>query len=203
MKNSSLIIRKKIGTSVDECARLCLREAAFDCLVMTYSALNLECKWSSVLYSYDGFSNNNFISIREEYSLFLSNHTNQLHFEPQFPILYSEYFFFVSLEDPLYDFIEYPYKIATNVDYKESTVTTSNECAYECITNKKIRCRSFNYCQNPQDENTFKCLLSETNINSVDKNPNIVFTSLCSHFSSNRLPNIIHFWIYKKKKSVY
>ncbi len=72
LKNSSLIIRKKIGTSVDECARLCLRETAFDCLVMTYSELNLECKWSSVLYSYDGFSNTNFISIRDDYSLFMS-----------------------------------------------------------------------------------------------------------------------------------
>jgi hypothetical protein len=48
--NNSVIIRKKKGVSIDECARLCLNEASFDCEIMTYSSPLLECKWSSMKY---------------------------------------------------------------------------------------------------------------------------------------------------------
>ncbi len=48
--NNSVIIRKKTGISIDECARLCLNEGSFDCEIMTYSAPLMECKWSSMKY---------------------------------------------------------------------------------------------------------------------------------------------------------
>ena len=46
-------MRERTGVSVDECARLCLFEAAFVCELMTYGKANQECKWTSVPSIYD------------------------------------------------------------------------------------------------------------------------------------------------------
>lgn len=46
--NKSVIIRKKKGISIDECALRCLNEPSFDCEIMTYYNPLRECKWSSM-----------------------------------------------------------------------------------------------------------------------------------------------------------
>ena len=47
-KRPSLILRERTGVTIDECARLCLNEAAFVCEMMTYGKANRECKWTSL-----------------------------------------------------------------------------------------------------------------------------------------------------------
>ena len=49
-KNTTIIVRRLLGTTIDECARLCLTEESFDCQVMTYSPFDNECKWTSLLF---------------------------------------------------------------------------------------------------------------------------------------------------------
>jgi hypothetical protein len=150
-----IFVRQKIGVSVDECARLCLFEPAFTCSLMSYSEIFLDCKWSSLPLP-NTASHADFVIIREKYSLFV--------------------------RDPLYDFIEYPFKVTSVYDYVSVTVSSKAECAYACNDQKSIRCRSFNLCKDT--DTTFKCLMSETNLYSTDRDPNLVDVGSCSHFSS-------------------
>lgn len=84
----------------------------------------------------------------------------------------------------MYNYIKYPSKVTSIVDYTIDTVQTESQCAMKCNNEKKFKCRSFNFCDN-EDGNSHRCLLSTTNIHNIDKDPNVVTTSLCSHFSSN------------------
>lgn len=47
--NRDLFLRKKQMISIDECARLCITEPAFDCQTISYNDQTQECKWSSLL----------------------------------------------------------------------------------------------------------------------------------------------------------
>lgn len=85
----------------------------------------------------------------------------------------------------MFNYIEYPFKVTALVDYTVADVNTVNECAFKCDKDPKIKCRSFNFCK--KDDNTFRCLLSETNIHNIEKDPNIVYTALCSHYSSEKI----------------
>lgn len=69
------------------------------------------------------------------------------------------------------------------VDYTVSDVTSESECAIKCNKESKFRCRSFNFCDGV-DGKSHRCLLSSTNVHNQDKDPNIIDTTLCSHYSS-------------------
>ena len=71
--NSSAILRTKSGISVDECARLCITEEAFDCQVMTYGPGYKECKWTSLLFLADSVNNETmYLKSGDGYTLFTS-----------------------------------------------------------------------------------------------------------------------------------
>lgn len=64
--------------------------------------------------------------------------------------------------------------------------SSESQCAFKCNKEKSFKCRSFNFC-NSDDGKSHRCLLSETNIHNMDKDPNVITTSLCSHFSSIKI----------------
>ena len=64
--NASIILRKRLGISIDECARFCATENSFDCQVISYSPADGECKWSSLLFF-------NEISLRNETDLLIAS----------------------------------------------------------------------------------------------------------------------------------
>jgi NADPH-dependent 7-cyano-7-deazaguanine reductase QueF-like protein len=155
IENASMIVRQKKGVSVEECARLCLTEPAFTCSILTYSDTFLECKWTSIPRS----NNEDFITIRNGYTVFV--------------------------KDPLYNYFELPSKVTSLFDYINVPVKTAGDCAAACDSIDKIRCRSFNLCANAQDQPPgFTCLMSETNFYSSNKDPALIQTIFCSHYSS-------------------
>lgn len=60
--NNSNFIRERKGVTINECARLCITEPAFECESMTYRYTK-ECKWSSLRAELDDIivDNKNFI----------------------------------------------------------------------------------------------------------------------------------------------
>ena len=73
LKNSSITLRKRLGVSIDECARSCATENAFDCQVMSYSPADGECKWASLLYFENHLNNQtSFLIASPGFSLFTS-----------------------------------------------------------------------------------------------------------------------------------
>lgn len=148
------LIRSKTGVSIDECCRLCLNEQAYDCQSMSYSSISGECKWSSLNTDIIDIKNTTFIKQLDTYRLFN--------------------------RDVLYNYLEYPFKITTNFDYKLIEVKSASECASNCNSDTSLNCRSFNLCKNDKP-GSFKCLLSETNIH---RNANVTNTTDCSHYSS-------------------
>ncbi len=161
-----IAFRQKTGISIDECARLCLFEPAFTCSVMSYSDIFMDCKWASFPQGSTGGSTTDLVLVREKYSFFV--------------------------RDPLYDYFEYPLKVTSVFDFVTVEVSSKAECAYACNDQKKIRCRSFNLCRQKISSAKFDCLLSETNLYSSQKDPTLVETNLCSHFSSRRNINLRH-----------
>ena len=72
-KNKSIILRKLLGISIDECARSCFTESRFDCQIMTYSTADGECKWSSLLYFENQITNStSYLKPSAGYSIFTS-----------------------------------------------------------------------------------------------------------------------------------
>ncbi len=72
-KNSSVIIYKKTGVLVDECARLCFTENSFDCQSFSYANYLLECKWSSIVFPLGYIDNTTlYVTSREDTNLFMS-----------------------------------------------------------------------------------------------------------------------------------
>lgn len=64
-------------------------------------------------------------------------------------------------------------------------VSNERECALKCNNAKDIRCRSFNFCEGANKK--LFCILSELNVaNDGDRDPQLVDSSLCNHFSSMR-----------------
>lgn len=79
-KRPTLILRERVGVSVDECARLCVGEAAFICELMTYGKANRECKWTSLPSIYnitDQATENLFVNV-ETFDVFESKKTKEL-----------------------------------------------------------------------------------------------------------------------------
>jgi len=73
-KNLTISIRKRNGISIDECARLCVREPAFKCESLTYENSLTECKWSSVTVSLlESLSDSPLVIDSEGYTFFFSN----------------------------------------------------------------------------------------------------------------------------------
>lgn len=73
-KNQSLILRKLLGVSIDECARLCFTENSFDCQIMTFNPIDGECKWSSLLYFENQITNATmYLKASQGYSVFTSS----------------------------------------------------------------------------------------------------------------------------------
>lgn len=73
-ENSSIQFRQRKGVSIDECARLCSRELAFRCDVLTFEPILRECKWASI--SIDFFSNleeNKYVVKNDGFFLYISN----------------------------------------------------------------------------------------------------------------------------------
>jgi hypothetical protein len=181
--NLTFKLRKKQGVSIEECSRLCLFEPSFECNIMTYSQLYSDCKWSSLPYPRESTSNADntvYITTRENYSAFI--------------------------KDPLYNYVQYFQQVTSVFNYNQSEVSSVNECAYACNTQKDIRCRSFNFCKKENDENSYYCLLSGTNVHNNDNHPNNVTTNLCLLYSSkktrrSRLDYLyIYIYIYPKNE---
>ncbi len=81
------------------------------------------------------------------------------------------------------NYIEFPYQVTSLLSTNTVSVTTVYECANLCNKDTKIKCRSFNYC-NGLNKDEYKCILSETNINNNQNNPDNVYSAVCSHYSS-------------------
>jgi hypothetical protein len=80
-KNKSLSIREKKGVSVNECARLCLKEPAFDCQSMSYEAVVGECKWSSLVGALaDYVTNNPYLINRNGYTWYYSKLSDKFNY---------------------------------------------------------------------------------------------------------------------------
>lgn len=73
-KNSSLFLRERNGVSVDECARLCLTEPAFNCESFSFQSFKKECKWSSLVpsVSVDFDDEDSSILLKDLYSFYES-----------------------------------------------------------------------------------------------------------------------------------
>jgi hypothetical protein len=70
--NASLFIRERIGLTIDECARLCLSEPAFQCETLSYEPVLRECKWSSLTALDIAASNVPLITFLAEVQFFIS-----------------------------------------------------------------------------------------------------------------------------------
>jgi hypothetical protein len=66
--NSNIILRKKSGISIDECARLCVQEYGFECQTFTYGTGFRECKWSPI----ENSEASKYLIETEDYSFFSS-----------------------------------------------------------------------------------------------------------------------------------
>ena len=68
-----MIIYKKTGVLVDECARLCITENSFDCQSFSYANFILECKWSSISFPLAYIDNTTmYVTTKQDTSLFMS-----------------------------------------------------------------------------------------------------------------------------------
>ena len=75
--SGDFIFRLNLGGSIDECARFCVQEPAFECQVFTYSKILQECKWSSIGQLFDSENpNDNYFIEKEGSDVFLSNFRN-------------------------------------------------------------------------------------------------------------------------------
>lgn len=157
-KNVTIFLRTKSGISVDECARLCLREPAFDCQSMSYDYPSQDCKWSSLVAAYepDDLTKIPYLTARNGHSFFL--------------------------RDLLFNYYEFPYQVATITDYKVVEVQSKQICAYYCDVEADFKCRSFNFCKQP-DGGPSLCLLSMSNVHNTQQDPNIQSAPSCSHYS--------------------
>ncbi|RNA22484.1 antigen B membrane, partial [Brachionus plicatilis] len=158
--NPSIISRKKSMVSVDECARLCIFEPTFNCESFTFNDQTKECKWANLLL----LTQNITVSLS---SIEAVNGSS------------------LFIRDPLYDYIEFPFKVTALVDYSLSNVISPSECAFKCNTEKN--CRSFNLCK--KDDETYRCLLSDSNVHNTEKDPNVVYSAICSHYSIRAINN--------------
>lgn len=156
-------MRQRKGISIDECTRLCMRELAFRCESVTYEPIIRECKWASLINDFfSSIDNNNFVEKKDGYFLYL--------------------------RDVLYNFIEFPFTIESGSDLRELKVRNENECAYSCNNEANFKCRSFNLCEFPaEDQFKFRCLLSDKHTHDTDKNPNLIYSPICKHFSSRKI----------------
>ncbi|CAF0709535.1 unnamed protein product [Brachionus calyciflorus] len=161
LKNDKLMLRTNTGASLDECARFCVQEPAFECQIFTYDKILQNCKWSSIRSLIDN-----------------ENPTDSYFIEKEGCDVF--------LKDPLYNYIKFPSKVTSIVDYTIADVQSESQCATKCNNEKKFKCRSFNFCDS-DDGKAHRCLLSQTNIHNLDKDPFVVTTSLCSHFSKRAL----------------
>lgn len=160
-KNPSLFLRTRKDVSAEDCARLCARESTFDCKSMSYEAALADCKWSS-------------LSIDEVGSIQDS------------PLITPKPGYTWFYRDILYDFIEFPFKVTSTTDYKVVEVDSASQCAALCQKETEIKCLSFNLCDN-KDKNNYKCLISDKNIHSTEKNSSLTYSPLCTHFSRKAL----------------
>lgn len=150
------MVRQRKGISIDECTRLCLKEPAFQCESLTYENTLTECKWSSVVVSVlTSVSSSPYIMSRNGSILFA--------------------------RDPLYTYIQYPFKTTTLTNSKIIDVDTENQCAFYCTNENSFTCKSFNLCKL---DNKYKCLLSESHVSNFEQNPDLVYTPICTHYSS-------------------
>ena len=159
-KNSSLFIRQRNDLSFEDCARLCVREPAFECRSLSYSNARANCKWSSISLS----------------------DINVVTTSPFLNMSAVEYTWFY--RDPLYNYVEYPFKVTTSTDSIVLEALDANECAVLCDQEKSIKCLSFNLCEMKDSTKPFKCLLSDRNIHSTEKNSSLTDYPLCTHYSS-------------------
>ena len=82
----------------------------------------------------------------------------------------------------MYNYVEYPFKVTTNLDYIViDNIDSPEKCASKCNKETYFICRSFNLCKDENKPGSFKCLLSSSNIH---KNINITNADKCSHYSS-------------------
>ena len=81
----------------------------------------------------------------------------------------------------MYNYEKYADKTTSLANSKVIDVSSVDECAVQCSGETNFTCRSFNYCN---INSNYKCLLSENHLNSAVKNPDVVFSPICSHYSS-------------------
>jgi hypothetical protein len=86
------------------------------------------------------------------------------------------------LGDPFYNYAKYPYQVTGVLGVKSVEVKDARECAMKCNKATDIHCRSFNFCQGQNDK--YRCVLSELNVHSEDRNPDLVDSAICDHYSS-------------------
>ena len=87
--------------------------------------------------------------------------------------------------DPLYSYIEYPFKVSTSKDSKIiEDIDTASKCASQCNKEAGFDCRGFNFCEKGNANSIKKCFLSKANINTASSNSEIVSDDECTHFSS-------------------
>ena len=80
-KNKSILIREKKGVNVNECARLCLNEPAFDCQSLSFQAVIGECKWSSLVGALaDYLQDNPYLIVSPGYVWYYSEFFYKKHF---------------------------------------------------------------------------------------------------------------------------
>ncbi|RMZ95133.1 antigen B membrane [Brachionus plicatilis] len=162
-QNNSIQFRQRKGISIDECARLCIKELAFRCDALTYESILRECKWSSITIDFLSDIDDNKYVIKKDG-------------------------FFIYQRDVISLFTEFPFTTATRGDLIEIIVKNEEECAYECSQEKKFKCRSFNLCDNPRDEKfKYRCLLSDKHTHDDDKNPDLIYSPTCRHFSRENI----------------
>lgn len=136
---------------------------------MTYSKIYRECKWVSLPNIYEVIDTEFATAIMpaETYELFV--------------------------RDPVYNYLKYPFKVTSLVSNEQEDVRSETECALKCSYSKTLTCRSFNFCK--VKEGQFRCLLSDTNIHSIDKDPNVVDSVDCDHYSSTFIYLLLVFYI--------
>lgn len=183
-KNASIFLRTRTGgISFDECARLCLTEPSFICETLTYEPVLNECKWSSYAGLYDVIGSDPFFIEAPGVYLYSSKAKPPSSIRVFKTIL--NVFINQNKENQFYDFIEYPFKVATEKELLEISVSSEEQCAYECSKQTKFTCRSFNLCKiEGVDTVNFRCLLSDSHNHNTERDPNLIFSPICTHYSS-------------------
>lgn len=155
--NSSHFIRERKGVTINECARLCLTEPAFQCESMTYRYTK-DCKWSSLTGEFGDriVGNNNFISQTD---------------------------FTWYTRDALYDYTKFEDQTSSVQDAVYTDVSSASECARACSKSDEA-CRSFNLCK---IDKKLKCYISSNHMSSSVNDPSNQFSPICDHYSRNTL----------------